>query len=205
MMDAMILCSRNQRPRAWLLACALVGATACGRIVGDSIGEGNGEQSPGGSGGAGAASTTGGPAGPPMMTPPEAQAFCEWYVNTAYPNADVNGAPVTAAVNDGYVQEGYEALYCYGPIWPPSACLLRPTVAHCVQNILNTWCEASIEALTECVSGILVGHAGDVCPTPGSCDAFVAAAGCDETVVHPMHDGGGEGGGNVLGCVLRVE
>jgi hypothetical protein len=183
--------------RAWLLVCAPLGVAACDQIVGDSIDQSNAQQNQA-SGGAG-----GGAGGPPMMTAAEAQTFCEWYVNTAYPLAEVNGPPTFPPVKDGYA-ENYAAHFCYAGPWAAGACIMRPTVEHCVQNILNTWCEASIEALTDCVNGMTTD--AQECPTPGSCDAFAAAPGCDETVVQPLHPVEvGIGGTSASGCKLRVE
>ncbi|MBK9258727.1 MAG: hypothetical protein IPM54_02700 [Polyangiaceae bacterium] len=211
--------TKNSGGNVWayfcLVAVAFVGAGACDPIVGDPFGRGNAELRANGScaGGAGGAGGTGGagganPSGPPMMSPEEALAWCQWYVLTAYPNADVNGEPPSAPVIDGYAAGWYGAMYCYASPWPAGACLVHPTIDHCVQNILNTWCEATVEELTGCVLNMIEGNAaGTGCPTAGACDAFLAAPGCDETIVLPMRKPSyqGEGGSSELGCSLRVE
>jgi hypothetical protein len=135
-----------------------------------------------------------------MMSPEDAEAWCEWYVLEAYPNADINGPPMPQGETSGKIG-GYEKLYCYEAPWG-GACLLRPTVEDCVRNILHRPCQATVAALTQCVEGMIAGNqAGADCPLPGTCDAF-AAYGCDHTVVSKLV--AGDGGGDV-GCALHVE
>jgi hypothetical protein len=188
----------GSRLGATLFAFLAIAATACATVVGEPIGQGASQSAEGDSGGGG---TGGGPPVTPIMNEKDAQTWCDWYVFTAYPNADINLPPSPQAEHDGLIT-GYEALYCYKEPWPGGACLTRPTVADCVRNILHASCQASVADLDACVAGMIDGNeAGTGCPLSGACDAF-AAAGCAHTVVSEFETSTGGGG---PGCALHVE
>jgi hypothetical protein len=183
----------------WMtFATLLAAAGACSTVIGEPIGSGTlkseGHSGAGGSGGSGSDVT-------PMMSPEEAEEWCEWYVFSAYPLSDIDPPPTPQKEENGLIR-GYAALYCYDAPFQ-GACLMRPTVEDCVRNILHASCEATVEQLTTCVEGMIEGNLTGVgCPLAGTCDAFAQAANCEHTVVSVFEE---SSGGSGPGCALHVE
>lgn len=180
----------NTRPsRPELLACAVLCAIAVSACLKSSVtlgsdtggAGGNGAGGNGGDGGSFAA-PTGDPPGIDRtktiadLTDAEAQAWCEWFVTSAY---DEGGAPPPSDMMvsaDGEVWL-YAATYCGTPEMP--LCIARLSVHHCVANLQLHACTATIGELDDCVHSMV-----NKCQTVGQgCDAYIAQPSCSQTIV----------------------
>ena len=164
----------------------------------------------GGSGGAGSCaadgaggSRTGADRQVRDMTPEEAEAWCESYVNERYPLTTPSPAPPDLPESQGYVA-GYGCVLCWDT--PGGACMMQPSVTDCVANLMHAPCEGTIAALDQCVDTFLGEHKAGACTTVDqTCAPFRQAPHCMETVITPCGSPGGDGvGGNQDGCYLRV-